>query len=145
LTWLAADYDTALIVEWFKERDWPQITRANFSYYRKHYYIDIDALRKARRDSALNEGLALKEERVRRLAQHADALEAIKWEPDKNGRLGNEKAWRETLADIAAETGGRKQQVELGGKDGQPITFRIVRDDDGIQDTSPDQVSPETE
>lgn len=38
-----------------------------------------------------------------------------------------------------------KQEHDVGGKDGQPITFRIVRDDDGIQDTSPDQVSPETE
>ena len=107
LTWLAAEYDTGLIVKWFEERKWPKLSRTTFSFYRKHYGIDIEALRKARRDSALNEGLALKEERVKRLTQHADALEAIKWEPDEHGRLWNEKAWRETLDDIAAETGGR--------------------------------------
>ena len=113
LTWLAAEYDTGLIVKWFDERNWPKLSRATFSYYRKNYGIDIDALRKARRDSALNEGLALKEERVKRLVQHADALDAIKWVPDDHGRLWNEKAWRETLDDIAAETGGRKQNVDI--------------------------------
>ena len=118
LTWLAAEYDTGLIVKWFEERKWPKLSRATFSYYRKNYWGDIDTLRKARRDSALNEGLALKEERVKRLTQHADALDAIKWEPDEHGRLWNEKAWRETLDDIAAETGGRKQQLDVtsGGK-----------------------------
>lgn len=116
LTWLAADYETGLIVKWFQERQWPQISRANFSYYRKHYQIDIETLRKARRDSALNEGLALKEERVKRLEEHADALEAIKWVPDEHGRLWNEKAWRETLDDIASETGGRKQNIDLTSK-----------------------------
>ena len=115
LTWLAADYDTALIVKWFEERQWPQLSRNTFTFYRKHYDIDIQTLRKARRDSALNEGLALKEERVKRLVIHADALEVIKWEPDEHGRMWNEKAWRETLADIAAETGGRKQVLDIPG------------------------------
>ena len=113
LTWLAADYDGGLIAQWFAERHWPTLTRANLHSYRKRYGLTIDELRKSRRDSALNTGLALKEERVKRLVQHADALEALKWEPDKNGRLWNEKAWRETLADIAAETGGRKQNLDI--------------------------------
>ena len=125
LTWLAAEYDTGLIVKWFAERDWPKLTRAAFSYYRKTYQIGIEEQRKARRDSALNEGLALKEERVKRLTQHADALEAIKWVPDDHGRLYNERAWRETLEDIAAETGGRKQVVDLP----TDITFRIIHEE----------------
>lgn len=120
LTLLAAEYDTGLIVKWFAERNWPKLSRATFSYYRKNYWGDIDTLRKARRESALNEGLALKEERVKRLAQHADALEAIKWEPDEHGRLWNEKAWRETLDDIAAETGGRVKNVDVKS-DGKAI------------------------
>lgn len=51
----------------------------------------------------------MKEERIARLAEHADALEAIKWGPDDKGRMWNEKAWRETLEAIAAEMGHRKQ------------------------------------
>lgn len=111
--WLAADYDWRLIQAWFKEREWPSITRAALSYYRKQYDIDIERLRAERRDKALETGLALKTERVKRLIENADALEAIKWEPGENGRLYNEKAWRETLADIAAELGHRKQMHEV--------------------------------
>lgn len=79
-----------------------------FSYYRKQYGLEIERLRTERRRSALNSGLALKEERVARLAAHADELEALKWVPDDNGRLWNEKAWRETLDDIAREVGDRR-------------------------------------
>jgi hypothetical protein len=113
LAWLAADYDGRLIQKWFDERKWPQITKATVSHYRKQYAIDIDRIRKERRDTALSSGLALKAERVKRLIENADALEAIKWEPGENGRLYNEKAWRETLADIAAELGHRKQVHEV--------------------------------
>jgi hypothetical protein len=114
LEWLAADYDWRLIRDWFKENRWPAITKAAASYYRTTYAIDIERLRAERLDSALNRGLALKEERIARLAAHADELEKIKWVPaDKNGRLWNEAAWRETLGEIAAEMGHRKQSVEL--------------------------------
>ena len=87
--------------------------RCTATYYRKKYGDQIEALRKERLDSALNTGLALKEERVARLKQHADALEKIKWEPDDKGRLWNEAAWRETLGEIAAEMGHRKQAVSM--------------------------------
>lgn len=118
LTWLAAEYEGGLIATWAAERKWPPVSRRALTYYRKRYDIDIELLRKVRRESAINTGLALKEERIARLNAHADALDAIKWEPDEHGRLWNEKAWRETLADIAAETGGRKQALDVtsGGK-----------------------------
>lgn len=106
--WLAADYDTRLIRSWFASREWPTLDRSMFSYYRKQYGLEIERLRTERRRSALNSGLALKEERVARLAAHADELEALKWVPDDNGRLWNEKAWRETLDDIAREVGDRR-------------------------------------
>lgn len=122
LTWLAADYDSRLIALWFKEREWPEISRATLSFYRTSYKIDIEKLRVERKESALNTGLALKEERVKRLSDHADALEAIKWIPDpKTGKLHNEKAWRETISDIAAETGGRKQNIDVTSN-GETIT-----------------------
>lgn len=116
LTWLAADYDSRLIRKWFAANEWPELSRAGFAYYRKRHSDEIETLRSERRKSALNTGLALKEERVARLAAHADELEAIKWIPDANGKLNNEKAWRETLADIASELGHRKQVVEHGGE-----------------------------
>jgi hypothetical protein len=114
LMWLAADYDSRLIAVWFQEREWPELSRATLTYYRQTYGVDIEKMRLERKESALNTGLALKEERVKRLADHADALEVIKWIPDtKTGKLHNEKAWRETIADIAAEVGGRKQNVDV--------------------------------
>lgn len=111
--WLAAEYSGPLIKKWFKEREWPDVDDAVFTYYRKQWAPEIEAARATRRGGALNSGLALKEERVRRLAEHADELEAIKWEPDDKGRLWNEKAWRETLDDIAKETGGRRTGIDL--------------------------------
>lgn len=113
LEWLAADYEWRLIRKWFEERDWPPISRALVSYYRGSRDIGIAKLRATRRNKALSSGLALKEERVARLVAHADALEAIKWVPSQSGKLYNEKAWRETLAEIAAEQGHRKQVVEV--------------------------------
>jgi hypothetical protein len=112
--WLAADYDSRLIALWFQEREWPELSRATLTYYRNTYGIEIEKVRAERKESALNTGLAVKEERVKRLVDHADALEAIKWIPDpKTGKLHNEKAWRETLADVAAEVGGRRQNMDI--------------------------------
>jgi hypothetical protein len=114
LGWLAAEYNGPLIRKWFIERDWPDLSDASFTYYRDRYADEIAAARQERRASAIATGLALKEERVKRLAEHADELEAIKWVPDeKTGRLWNEKAWRETLDDIAKEMGHRRTGVDL--------------------------------
>jgi hypothetical protein len=138
LTWLAADYDSRLIALWFKKREWPELSRATLSYYRDTYKINIEKVRAERLSSALNTGLALKEERVKRLTDHADALEVIKWIPDiKTGKLHNEKAWRETIADIAAEVGGRKQNIDVtsGGEPLKPpqiieIIRTVEKDED---------------
>jgi hypothetical protein len=117
LEWLAADYDWRLIKKWFDERQWPELSRNTISYYRKSRNIDIEQLRGDRRLKALYTGLALKSERIARLTRHADELEAIKWEPDEHGRLWNEKAWRETLGEIAAEVGDRKQGIVFSWRD----------------------------
>lgn len=113
LEWLAADYDWRLIKQWFEEREWPQLSRAAITYYRRTRFDGIAKIRAERYSQALDSGLAQKAERVERLKLHADKLEAIKWQPDKNGRLWNEKAWRETLRDIAEEMGERKPSVEV--------------------------------
>jgi hypothetical protein len=113
IEWLAAGYAGDLIRHWSKERGWPEISDQALNYYRKRLSKPIEAARKARFAAALNTGLALRAERVARLAAHADRLEIIKWEADENGRLWNEKAWRETLDDIARETGGRRAGVSV--------------------------------
>lgn len=113
LQWLAAEYSGPLIRRWCKEREWPTVNDSTLSYYRARWAADIAAARQQRRAGAISQGLALKEERVRRLAEHADELEAIKWVPDEKGRLWNEKAWRETLDDIAKEMGHRRQGVDV--------------------------------
>ncbi len=116
LTWLAAEYSEGLILRWAKDGGF-ELTSQGLSYYRKKWAAEIEEARSKRRSAALSKGLALKEERVRRLAEHADELEAIKWEADDKGRLWNEKAWRETLDDIAREMGQRRPDIE--GKLGQ--------------------------
>lgn len=113
LEWLAADYDWRLIRVWFKDRSWPELSRNTIAYYRRSRDLGIKNLRAERRSQVLVTGLAVKEERIKRLIENADALDAIKWVPDKNGKLPNEKAWRECLADIAAELGQRKQVIEI--------------------------------
>lgn len=105
IAWLVAGYTGPLIRHWCAERGWPELTDATLSHYRERYREQIEALRRERYATALAEGLALKEERVRRLVAHADELDRIKWQPDKRGRLWNERAWRETLEQIARETG----------------------------------------
>lgn len=113
IQWLAADYNDKLILHWFKERQWPTLSQQGISYYRVQIAGDLERLRAERHSRALNTGLALKEERVERLKVHADALEEIKWVPDEKGKLHNEKAWRETLDDIAREMGDRRQGMDV--------------------------------
>lgn len=113
LEWLAADYDTALIMQWASDLDWPKLTRQAIHYYRQSRGDSVKRIREDRYSRALDAGLANKAERIARLKRHADSLEAIKWIPDKNGRLWNEKAWRETLRDIAEEMGERKPNVSV--------------------------------
>lgn len=130
MTWLAADYDTRLIKKFFERQEgWPEISYELVYYYRDKHRVKIEELRVARRESAINTGLALREERVARLKEHADALEAIKWETDEKGRMWNEKAWRETLEAIATEVGHRKQTVEHSGPNGGPIKVQSDHSD----------------
>ncbi len=135
LAWLVAEYSETLIQKWFEERGWEPLTSGTISYHRTRYAEEIAAARQERRASAINSGLALKEERIKRLAEHADELEAIKWVPDeKTGRLWNEKAWRETLDDIAKEMGHRRQGVDLDILD---------KERDAILDRLKNNLSPE--
>ncbi|HXG66940.1 MAG TPA: hypothetical protein VNO70_17690 [Blastocatellia bacterium] len=68
-------------------------------------------------DDALTTGLARRAARVARLKEHAEQLAAMKWDTDpKTGRLLHEKAWRETLNDIAREMGERRPKEDGGAE-----------------------------
>jgi hypothetical protein len=125
LTWLAADYSEPLIRKWFEQRGWEPLAPSTISYHRDHFAAEIESAREVRRAAAITTGLALKEERVERLKDHADELDAIKWVPDKNGRLWNEAAWRDTLDDIAKEMGHRKTTVDVNGQ--IETTVKVMR------------------
>jgi hypothetical protein len=133
LEWVAAEYSSDLIATWFAKREWPELTRPAITYYRRRFRAKIAALRDERHTAALDSGLALKAERVQRLKEHADALEAIKWVPGENGRLFNEKAWREVLDDIAKEMGHRRAGVDL----------TLEREIEAFLDRLKDNLSPE--
>ncbi len=110
---LAAEYDTPTIKYLLRQTETdangnptgPDISRQAIHEYRKRHGRRISKLRAQRRDSALERGVANQAERIARLIEHADALERIKWVPDDNGRLWNEKAWRECLQQVAKEKG----------------------------------------
>lgn len=127
---VAADYSNKVIFDRLSKIDgFPSLGDSALSYYRKEYGAEIEQVRKARLDSALNSGLALKAERVARLAAHADELELIKWEPDLNGRQWNERAWRQTLNDIALEMGDRRAgDKDVGGEEIVKILIGIDLD-----------------
>src|SRR5262245_40214340 len=77
----------------------------------------IKQARASRTERALTEGLALRAERVAKLKEHAEVLDALRFVPDKNGRLWNERAYRQTLADIAEEMGERRpKESERSGE-----------------------------
>jgi hypothetical protein len=113
LQWLAAGYSGPLIQQCFHARGWKHISLPGIHYYRAQYREEIEERSKARLEKAFDAGLAQKEDRIRALVQHAETLEELKWVPDDNGKLHNEKAWRETLDDIAKEMGHRKANVDV--------------------------------
>lgn len=128
---VAADYSNAVIrqrleklnaageaIDWDRDDEperFPVVGDSALSHYRAKYAADIERLRKERLDKALSSGLAVKAERIARLCEHADELELVKWQVSTNGRCWNEKAWRETLDDIAREMGERRPLEDGNG------------------------------
>jgi hypothetical protein len=87
------------------------------AYYQERWRDLIEQARASRTERALTEGLALRAERVAKLKEHAAILDEMRFVPDKNGRLWNERAWRQTLDDIAEEMGERRpKESEQSGE-----------------------------
>lgn len=110
--WIAADYSEPAIRKLWQDRGWEQVSGTLIDYYRKQLKPEIEAARKARHESALNRGLALKEERVARLSAVAEEVELVIFERDGRGRFKHLRDWRELMNDIAAEMGHRRPGAE---------------------------------
>jgi hypothetical protein len=111
--WLAAGYTGPLIQQILAARGWKVVSIPSIHHYRDQYREEIERRSRERLEAAFDAGLAQKEARIRALVLHAETLEELKWTPDDKGKLHNEKAWRETLDDIAKEMGHRRQGVDL--------------------------------
>lgn len=105
---LVAGQRESLIFSAFEALGYQRPSSSTLNYYRFVWREQIREAKTRRIEQAMTEGLALKAERVAKLKEHAELLEAMRFTADKNGRLWNERAWRQTLGDIAAEMGERR-------------------------------------
>jgi hypothetical protein len=112
---LVAGQREGLIVQAFAALGLVPPASATIAYYREKYREEIREAQAKRIEQAMTEGLALKAERIAKLKEHAELLEAMRFLADRNGRLWNERAWRQTLGDIAEEMGERRPKEEASG------------------------------
>jgi hypothetical protein len=114
---LVAGFREGAINSVFRSLGYAPPASSALAYYRERWRDLIDEARARRTETALTEGLALRAERVAKLKEHAAILEEMRFTPDKNGRLWNERAWRQTLDDIAAKMGERRpKESEQSGE-----------------------------
>jgi hypothetical protein len=147
LAWVAEGLDTSAINKRAAEHEPPfSVSRTQVDYYRKTRKVDLKALVQADEYDALNSGLALKMERVKRLMLLAalmeeDIFNGVLW-TDNVKMIGagpfqerveyeefnsaEVQQYRGVLDDIAKETGGRVQKVESDNKG--EVIFRVVYD-----------------
>lgn len=111
---LASGQQESAVRDVFASLRWGRPASSTISYYRKEFAEAIAQAKAKRIDDALNTGLALKAERVAALKEHAELVGAIRFHPDKNGRMWNMREWRQTLEDIALEQGDRKPKEQQG-------------------------------
>jgi hypothetical protein len=125
-----------------------EVNRSACDYYRQRAKIALEEIRKAGEQNALATGLALKENRVKKLSQLASLLEddlfasdlvwtdqvkmigsgSLQERVEYNEFNGAEiQQYRGLLEDISKEVGERVQKTEVTGKDGEPLKI----DDDG--------------
>lgn len=154
LKWIAAGLESDEINEQAAEFTPPfNVSRGQVQFYRRTRQIDIEAIKKGDEHKALNEGLALKTERIKKLKKLAILMErdlfgGLLWTEDVKGvgsgdiaqivefeefNKSEVDAYRGVLDDIAKELGERALRQEVTGKDGKPIkvkTITIIRNSD---------------
>lgn len=150
LEWIAVGLQTDEINERAAEFKPPfDVSRQQVDYYRKTRAIDLKAIQSVNEMDALTTGLALKNERVKRLQQLAALMEkdlfgGFLWLEQTKGvgsgyvatlvdyeefNKAEVDSYRGVLDDIAKEVGHRVQRQEVTGADGDEIRVRVVTDD----------------
>ena len=147
LKWIAAGLESDEINEWAAEFASPfNVSRGQVQFYRRTRQIDIEAIKKGDEYKALNEGLALKTERIKKLKQLATLMEGdlfggLLWVEDVKGVGSGEiaqivdfeefnksevDAYRGVLDDIAKELGERALRQEVTGREGEPVKVEFI-------------------
>ena len=142
LKWVAAGLETGEINKCAADHLPPfMVSRAQVDYYRKTRGVDLRKMLDSGQYDALTTGLALKEERVKRLTLLAALMEedlfyGVLWTEDvkmigsgpfqervefEEFNASEVAQYRGVLDDIAKEVGGRVQRQEHTGADGGPI------------------------
>ena len=131
----AAEYEPSFVV-----------SRGLVNYYRKTRKINLGDLIKSGQYDALSSGLALKAERIKRLAELAELMEddlfgGVMWTSDVKMigtgdyqervefELFNSaevQQYRGVLDDIAKEVGGRITKTEVTGENGGPVQIERI-------------------
>jgi len=124
------------------------VSRQQVDYYRKSRKVDILAIKQVGENNALTTGLAITEERVRRLQILAELMwkdltggflwlddvkgvgsginsEIVDFEKFNNGELSE---FRATLEDIAKETGGRAIKQDIKSDNNIVLTVKYESD-----------------
>lgn len=149
IKWVTAGFETDEINKLAREFDPPfTVSRRQAAYYRETRGVDLADIKRAGEEDALDEGLALKGERVRRLKQLAalmerdlfggfmwldqvkgvgsgDIAEIVEYEEFNGAEIA---AYRGVLDDIAKEMGHRAQRQEITGADGGKIKVTLAND-----------------
>ena len=149
LKWVAAGLETGEINENAGKFDPPfRVSRAQVDYYRRTRGVDLKEILEIGQHNALTTGLALKEERIKRLTLLAALMEedlfgGVLWTENvkmigsgfdqervefEEYNAAEVAQYRGVLDDIAKEVGQRVQRQEHTGANGNDITIRVVYD-----------------
>ena len=104
-----ADLGSNATPDTVSERVGAPISKYQMAYFRRRYGPDIQGLIKNGRNEALTAGLALKENRVKELAEYAGDLKSR----SRSLPIGVGKEWRATLKQISEEVGDTKDSGVL--------------------------------
>ena len=145
--WVAAGLESGEINSKAAEFEPPfSVSRAQVLYYRQTRGVKLDELMQSGDYDALKTGLALKAERVKKLAKLAGLMEedlfgGVLWTQDvkmigaapfqervefEEFNTAEVQQYRGVLDDIAKEVGDRAQRNEITGKDGEPLAIRTI-------------------
>ncbi len=148
LKWVAEGLETDAINKRAANFEPPfSVSRGQVDYYRKTRNVNLKELVSSGQYDALTTGLALKDERVKRLQLLAALLEedlfnGVLWTQDVKmigtgdyqERIEFEEfnaaevvQYRGVLDDIAKEVSGRVQRQEITGADGKELAVKVIK------------------